>query len=92
MSIDDHGMSRPNCVWRWQSGLLSRVSPPIHIFAGLKVCIQATMPMQLGAASLRSSVAAISSGVLTTGLNTSFTGRPALAFSASTIALESAST
>ena len=67
MSIDDHGMSRLNWVWRWQSGLVSLVSPLIHIFDGLNVCIQVTMPMQFGEAPASRSMAVISSGVVTTG-------------------------
>ena len=78
MSIDDQGMSRLNWVCRWQSGLLSRVRPPIHILDGLNVCIHATIPMQFGAASASRSMAVISSGVVTTGLKTSLTGRPGL--------------
>ena len=88
MSIDDQGMSRLNWVCRWQSGFFSAVRPLIHIFAGLKVCIQATRPMQADAEFASSMTALISSGVFTTGLKTSLIGSPASAFSALTIARE----
>ena len=50
------------------------MSPPIHILAGENVCIHRTRPTQSFAtfASVRS--ARISSGVLTTGLNTTRQG------------------
>jgi hypothetical protein len=47
MSIVDQGSSRLNCVCRWSKGLFSLRNPPIHIFAGEKVCIQAISPTQL---------------------------------------------
>ena len=34
-------------VCRWTNGLVSARSPPSHILAGEKVCIQAIRPMQL---------------------------------------------
>ena len=79
MSIVDHGRSRLNCVCRWTSGLRRSVSPAIHILAGEKVCIQAMTPTQSGAASASRRMAAIASGVLTTGFGTTRTGLPASA-------------
>ena len=77
MSIFAHGRSRLNCVCRWTSGLRRFVSPPIHILAGEKVCIQATTPMHASDASAAASIRAISSGVVTTGWATIRTGMSA---------------
>ena len=74
MSIDDHGRSRLNCVWRWTSGVRRSVSPAIHILAGENVCIHAMTPTQAGLPSASRSSAAIPSAVLTTGLGTTRTG------------------
>ena len=46
MSISDQGSSRLNCVCRCSSGFCSAPRPPIHIFAGENVCIQAITPTQ----------------------------------------------
>ncbi len=89
MSMDDQGMSRLNCVWRWQSGFCSLLSPPIHIFAGLKVCIHAMRPMQFGAASASRRTAEISSRVVSTGLKTTRIGSVPDRLRPSTIASES---
>ena len=54
--------------------LRSAVRPAIHIFAGEKVCIQATRPTQFGAAPLARQTAVMASGVVATGLKTILTG------------------
>ena len=71
MSISDHGRSRLNCVCRWTQRLAQVESgPAIHILAGENVCIQAMTPTQSGDASASRRIAAIPSGVVTTGLAT----------------------
>ena len=67
-------MSRLNWVWRWQRGRLSSVSPAIHIFEGLKVCIQVTTPAQFGSALAARTTLSISSGPSTTGFQMSLQG------------------
>ena len=74
MSISAHGRSRLYCVWRWSRGFCSALSPAIHIFAGLKVCIHAITPTQRSAAVAARQAAGIPSGDFTTGLNTTRTG------------------
>ena len=74
MSISAHGRSRLNCVCRCRSGLCSAFSPPIHIFAGEKVCIHATTPTQLSAAFASRQSFRIDSGLLTTGRCSTRTG------------------
>ena len=74
MSMSAHGISRLYCVCRCSSGLVSEVNPPIHILAGENVCIQAIRPMQFGAALASRQSERIASGVVSTGLNTTFTG------------------
>ena len=77
MSMDDHGRSRLNCVWRWTSGLRRSVSPAIHILAGEKVCIQAMTPMQSGAGVRVAEHPRDRLGVETTGFATTRTGTAA---------------
>ena len=92
MSIVPHGMSRLNCVWRCANGFCSAVSPAIHIFAGEKVCIHRIRPTQAGDVLASPSSAATSSGVFTTGLNTTRHGIRAERSSASAIVRELSAT
>ncbi len=75
MSIPDQGISRLNWVCRWANGFRRAESPPIHIFAGEKVCIQVTRPMQRSAEFASSQSVRIASGVVRTGRQTTRTGR-----------------
>ena len=77
---------------RCRKGFCSAVSPPIHIFAGEKVCIQAMRPTQFCATFASVSSASISSGVFTTGLNTSRHGTRDEQSSAATIFCEFSAT
>src|SRR3954447_10501288 len=75
MSISDHGRRSFAWVCRCSNGLRSTSIPLIHIFAGLKVCIHATTPMQLSSAlassiSRRMAPASVSTGLATTGNGT----------------------
>ena len=92
MSIEPHGRSRLNCVWRCRKGFWSDVRPAIHIFAGEKVCIQRTRPTQLFATLASARRAVISSGVFTTGLKTTRQGMRADWSSAVAIACEFSAT
>ena len=92
MSIEPHGRSRLNCVWRCRKGFWSDVRPAIHIFAGEKVCIQRTRPTQLFATLASARSAVISSGVFTTGLKTTRQGMRADWSSAVAIACELSAT
>ncbi len=74
MSISPHGSSRLNCVCRWASGFWRRVSPPIHILAGEKVCIQVMTPAQSGAALAATHASWMASGPVRTGFHTSLAG------------------
>ncbi len=68
MSIVAQGNSRSNWVCRCRKGLLSRLSPRIHIFDGEKVCIQRMRPPQAGSPLAATQRFAISSDVVTIGL------------------------
>src|ERR1043166_8441545 len=85
ISIESHGRSRLNCVWRCNMGFTKRRKPPSHIFAGEKVCIQATIPTQLldAFASMQSCV--IASGVVSTGFEITRRGMLSLFVSSSAI-------
>jgi hypothetical protein len=74
MSIVVHGSLRWNCVCKCSSGFCRILSPPIHIFAGENVCIQAMMPAQFGAALASSISSRIDSAEVITDLNTIRTG------------------
>jgi len=74
MSISSQGRSRLYWVWRWTRGLRRLPRPAIHIRAGEKVCIQATTPMQSGAASASRRRPSMASGVVTTCFGTIRTG------------------
>ena len=74
MSISPHGRSRLNCVWRWTNGLRSADRPPIHIFAGEKVCIHRMRPAQFASWLASRQSARISSGVVSSALKTTFSG------------------
>ena len=86
MSIDAQGMSRLYCVWNWSRGFFRTESPRTHIFAGENVCIQVITPAQVRSAVAASSVAEISSALLTVGFHTIGYGTAPVAFSPSTIA------
>ena len=58
------------CVCRWSIGLSSAHSPAIHIFAGLKVCIQVMMPTTFGAALASRISCRIASRDVSTGFHT----------------------
>ena len=73
-SMSDHGSTTFACVCRCSSGLVRALRPPIHIFAGLKVCIQAVTPMTLSSALASMSARRMPSASLSTGFHTSFTG------------------
>ena len=74
MSISDQGRSRLYWVCRCTKGLERMFNPAIHILAGEKVCIQVIKPMQFCALLASRQRAVIASGVVTTGLKTTFTG------------------
>src|SRR5689334_8259160 len=74
ISISDQGISRLNWVCKCKNGFLSRLNPAIHIFAGEKVCIQVIRPMQFRAEFASRHKSRIASGVVNTGLNTTWTG------------------
>ena len=92
MSMSAHGMSRLYCVCRCSSGRCNARSPAIHIFAGEKVCIHATIPTHRAAAFASSASRWISSGVVSTGLNTTRTGTAAAPSKARAIVRECSAT
>ena len=55
-------------------GFVRADSPAIHIFAGENVCIQAISPTQFAVALADLHRSRIASGVVSTGLNRTFTG------------------
>src|SRR5215207_8184790 len=74
MSIVDQGISRPYWVCRCRKGFLSRLNPAIHILAGEKVCIQVTSPTQVCEEFASKHNSRMASGVVRTGLKTTWTG------------------
>ena len=88
MSMSAQGRSRLNCVWRWRSGFPSAWSPPIHIRAGEKVCIQAMRPMHRSVAFASAIAAAMPSADRSTGRATMRTGTAGAASRAATISAE----
>ena len=92
MSMLDHGSSALACVCRCSSGLRSRSSPVIHIFAGEKVCIQAITPTTLSSAFASSAIRRIESESLSTGFQVTVTGMSLAACSASEIAFDCSAT
>src|SRR5512132_1491961 len=92
MSMLDQGISRLYCVCRCRKGFFSNVRPAIHILAGENVCIHVISPTQflLELASRHSS--RIDSGVVKTGLNTTFAGTCAEAPNAAAISFECSAT
>ncbi len=92
MSISDHGISRLYCVCKCSSGLVSAVNPPIHILAGENVCIHAISPTQFAAALASRHSVRMASGVVSSGLNTTFTGIADAAESVAAISCECAAT
>ena len=92
MSISPHGRSRLNCVWRWTNGLRSAERPPIHIFEGEKVCIHRMRPAQFASWFASRQSARISSGVVSSALNTTCNGMRFEASRASAILVELAAT
>ena len=76
MSIDDHGNARLNCVCKCRNGFRSDVSPAIHILAGENVCIHRINPTHISVALASRHSPRISSGVVSTGWNTTVTGIP----------------
>ena len=67
MSMLSHGRSRWTWVCRCSSGLDRAFSPPIHIFAGENVCIQAITPTHDSSALAASSTLRMESGSDCTG-------------------------
>ena len=74
MSMRSHGASRLNCVCRCRIGFCSARRPPIHIRDGENVCIHRITPAQPASPLAASSVARISSGVVSRPLNTTGSG------------------
>jgi hypothetical protein len=70
MSIVDHGRDTFACVCRCSNGLPSASSPPIHIFAGENVCIQAMTPTHSSVAVASRQARRIASAVVSTGRQT----------------------
>jgi len=83
MSISAHGSATFACVCRWSSGLRSRSRPPIHIFAGLNVCIQAMTPTQASLALAAVITCRMAAASVSTGWATTATGMSLAAASAS---------
>ena len=85
MSMSAHG--NPTLAWvcRCSSGLPRASRPPIHIFAGLKVCIHAISPITPSFALASSMSRRIASGPVSTGCQITRTGTSGAASSASAI-------
>ena len=92
MSIEPHGRSRLNCVWRCTNGFCSAFSPRIHIFDGENVCIQRMRPAQFASEFASMQSRAISSGVVSSDLKTVFSGSFGDSASAAAISRASAAT
>src|SRR4029078_2510514 len=88
MSIVSHGRPRPNCVCKCKMGLVSERQHKTDILEGENVCIHKITPTQLAVLLAAMQVARISSGVVSTGLETSLIGRCPDLFSISTSMLE----
>ena len=88
MSIVAHGMSRLYCVCKCATGLRSSLRPLIHILDGENVWHQVMKPMHLAALFASWQSAVISSGVVITGLKTTFTGMAGAALNALAISWE----
>ena len=91
-SISAHGSRTFAWVCRCSSGLLSALRPEIHIFAGLNVCIHAITPITLSSRLAASMTRRISSGVVTTGCQTTRTGIASAAASAPAMARDCSAT
>lgn len=87
-SMSAQGSATLACVCRCSSGLRRASSPPIHILAGLKVCIQAVTPMTESSRLASSIVRRIESASVSTGFQTSRTGTSEAAASSSAIAFD----
>ena len=74
MSMVDHGSAMPAWVCRCSSGFCSASRPPIHIFAGEKVCIQAMTPTHHGALFASSIWRWMEAASSSTGFHTTRTG------------------
>ena len=70
---------------RCSSGLPRASRPPIHIFAGLNVCIHATTPTHASSADAARNSRLIASVPVSTGCQTTRTGISGAASSASAI-------
>src|SRR6476659_10032201 len=70
MSISAHGRETFAWVWKCTSGLRSASRPPIHIFAGENVCIQAITPTQESDAVASRHARRMSGAVVSTGFHT----------------------
>src|SRR6266487_6892985 len=92
MSISDQGISRLYWVCRCKNGFLIKCKPAIHILAGEKVCIQVLRPTQFFVEIASRHSSRIASGVVSTGLNTTCTGRWAEAPSDAAISRECSAT
>ena len=92
MSISAHGSSTFACVCRCSSGLRSASRPAIHIFAGLKVCIQVMTPRTLSSAFASSIARRIEPESLSTGFQTTRAGTSPEASSARATACDCSAT
>src|SRR3954452_1465384 len=92
MSMVAHGRDWFAWVCRCSSGLCSTSRPAIHILAGENVCIHVTTPTQVSSLVASSNVRRISSGVVTTGFQTTSTGASTRADSARTTSRDCSAT
>src|SRR5512147_2289489 len=92
MSMLDQGISRLYCVCKCRKGFFNVVRPAIHILAGENVCIQVIRPMQFFVELASKHNSRITSGVVNTGLKTTFTGTCAEAPNAAAISFECSAT
>src|SRR4051812_29652902 len=74
MSMSAHGSSTLAWVCRCSSGLRSASSPPIHILAGEKVCIQAITPVHESSALASSRTRRMAPASVSTGFHTTSYG------------------
>src|ERR1051326_8570595 len=92
MSIEFQGRSRLYCVWRCATGFVKVRNPPIHILEGENVCIHAITPAQVRDAFASPHNSEIASGLVNTGLRTTFSGIALVAFRPSTMFRECSAT
>ena len=76
-SMLSQGNSKFAWVCKCSNGFASAVSPAIHIFAGLKVCIHTIIPTTAGSALASNAARRIAAESVSTGFHTTVTGMPA---------------